>query len=95
MYNFQSIEQVFTPISSLSTIVPAGTSYPSRHYWSIQGSLLGKATDVFAPPGAHIAFSALRKLASRKRNSWPVQNLFLCSATEVCGTFSNKVLLYS
>lgn len=58
MYNFQSIEQVFTPISSLSTIVPVGTSYLSRHYWSIQGPLLGKANDVFAPPGAHIALSS-------------------------------------
>lgn len=58
MYNFQSIEQVFTPISSLSTVVPAGTSYLSRYYWSIQGSLLGKVTDVFAPSGAHIAFSS-------------------------------------
>lgn len=57
MYNFQLIEQVITSISSLSTIVPAGTSYLSIHYWSIQGPLLGKANDVFAPRGAHIALS--------------------------------------
>lgn len=38
----------------MGTVLPMGMSCHTRHYWSLQGSQLGRAVDDFSPSTASI-----------------------------------------
>lgn len=68
-------------------------SCQTSHYPSLQGSQLIKMDNYFSPPAEYTAPSSTMKLARMSEAQYHPD--FSASVTQICGVFSNKVLLAS
>lgn len=89
-------ESSWWPPCNSPLMAPEGTSCLAGWYCRVQGSVLGKITDVFSRPAVCRTSSSIRKASQQGESSQASLKLIsLCLETKVCYISINKALLCS